>query len=156
MASTRTGGTQGTTYTHTGVDKYPVEPGEAPWNMRPPQSVEVSFKIMEHSIDSLQEWYHQSAEDVRVTKEEKKKNPKNATSYLLILGISHQHVPGLIGDIASSEKACKSASYPGISRKSKEFDVEINTLGYMPMHMCAIECEKTHVSKILNASKQRP
>ena len=77
MLSARTVGVQGTsTHTHTCVDKYPVEPGEVPWNMQPSLSVELSFKMMEHSIESLQEWYQQTAADTHLTTEEKKNLPK--------------------------------------------------------------------------------
>ena len=133
--------------THTGVNKYPVEPGESPWNKKPSLSVELSFEMMENSIESLQRWYRQTAEDIQVTKEEKKNLRKDATDYLSMIGISPQYVPGLTKDIAEGEEACKSSSYPPILKLFKELDVEVRNFGSVPMHMCALGCEKKLISK---------
>ena len=56
-------------------------------------------------------------------------------------------MPGLIKDIAEGEEACKSSSYPAILKLFKELDVEVTNVGSVPMHMCALGCEKILISK---------
>ena len=103
--------------------------------------------MMENSIEFLQKWYWQTAEAIQVTKDEKKNLTKNTTSYLSMFGISPQYVPGLIKDIAEGEEACRFLSYPAILKLFKELDVEVKTIGSVPMHMCALGCEKKLISK---------
>ena len=107
------------------MNRYPVEPGESPWNKQPSLSVELSFEMVENPIESFQRWYWETAEDIQVAKEEKQNLRKNATSYLSMLVISPQYVPELIRDIAEGEEACKSSSYPAILKLFKELDAEV-------------------------------
>jgi hypothetical protein len=59
-----------------------------------------------------------------------------------VLGMSPQHVKGLIEEIAEGEKACRSSFHTAVFNLFKELDVEVNKIGSVTMRMCALGCEK--------------
>ena len=111
--------------------------------------------MTEKSIESLQEWYWQTAEDVQVTEEEKNNLKKNATIYLSMVGISPQYVPELIKDIAEDEEACRLSSYPVILKLFNELDIEVKKRVSDNAHVCIRLSEETHLNN-LNYNKQSP
>ena len=120
---------------HLSADKYPVEPGALDASNVP--CVELSFKLLNNSIEGLQDWCQQQQLTSDVT-------PKD---YLQRIGLSAQLVPGLAGDIVNGVPAQSSQWYPAIFAQCESLGIEMKRFGTMPMHMCFLGVEKSLLSK---------
>ena len=108
----------------------------------PIPAIELSFEMMENSIDALQEWYQQEKNGAL----SKVQLEKAADDYLHRLGVSQQFVPGLSKDFANGIPMKKSSSYPEILKKYRPLSIKLNKFETMPMHMCFLGCSKNLIS----------
>ena len=135
-------------HVHTNAEVYPITPADlytiAPEEKEdcPIPAVELSFEMMENSIDALQEWYQQEKNGAL----SKVQLEKAADDYLHRLGVSQQFVPGLSKDFANGIPMKKSSSYPEILKKYRPLSIKLNKFETMPMHMCFLGCSKNLIS----------
>jgi len=136
------------------VKKYPIGPAEAISQSGPSKtinesqlnipSVEITFEMLENSIDTLQDWNKQSIPERGIYQ---RSLPGICLTYLKLLGLPPKIAEPLSKDIANGVEARESGSYPLILKSYKDVDVEMNLFRTMPMHMIFLGIEKSMISK---------
>lgn len=132
----------------------PLQPaGEPAVDSRATKSMKLTFDFIVKSIRVLEVWLHSrpwenGGDDpqggVGMTKATVR---SNAEKYLQQIGFSTSLVKTLLDDLLNGVRAQNSGAYPKIFKQFRDFSLEIENFGSIPMHMCCLGVEKGLISR---------
>ena len=129
---------------HVNTSRYPVDPGlDTPL---PTPAVEITFEMLQKSMDLLQIWYNQS-KGHNMGKRDKGRLRQKTKDHLSRLGISSQLIPLLANDMEAGIDIRNSEHYYKLWGSYKSLDLTMKQFGSMLMHMCALGVEKSLISQ---------
>ena len=132
-------------HVYTTANVYPLGPGEN--SNEPIPAVELSFELMENSLNKLQHWYQQSINEKSSKKSDNQKLKKTAEEYMHRVGVSSQLVPLLLKDLQNGLPMKESVYYPKILKLHKTLNIKLKKFESMIMHMCNLGVEKSLIAK---------